>query len=69
MSEFGRKSLQVPLVPRYERYGIRRRAYGNYLVDVLQRVGLHPASQVEELTPRVWKTQFANNFLTSDLAL
>ena len=33
-----------------------------YLVDVLQRVGLHPASQVEELTPRVWKTKFADNF-------
>ena len=27
------------------------------------------ASQVEELTPRVWKTKFADNFLTSDLAL
>ena len=40
-----------------------------YLVDVLQRVGLHPASQVEELTPRVWKTKFADNFLTSDVAL
>ena len=40
-----------------------------YLVDVLQRVGLHPASQVEELTPRVWKTKFADNFLTLDLAL
>ena len=39
------------------------------LVDVLQRVGLHPASQVEELTPRVWKTRFADTFLTSDLAL
>ena len=39
-----------------------------YLVDVLQRVGLHPASQVEELTPRVWKTKFADDFLTSDLA-
>ena len=40
-----------------------------YLVDVLQRVGLHPASQVEELTPRVWKTKFADNVLTSDVAL
>ncbi len=40
----------------------------HYLVDVLQRVGLHPASQVEELTPLVWKTKFADNFLTSDLA-
>ena len=39
----------------------------NYLVDVLQRVGLHPASKVEELTPRVWKTKFGDDFLTSDL--
>jgi len=39
-----------------------------YLVDVLQRVGLHPASQVEDLTPRIWKDKFADNFLTSDLA-
>ena len=39
------------------------------LVDVLQRVGLHLASQVEELIPRVWKTKFADNVLTSDLVL
>ena len=39
-----------------------------YLVDVLQRVGMHPASDVEDLTPRMWKTKFADNFLTSDLA-
>jgi transposase len=38
-----------------------------YLVDVLQRVSQHPASKVEELTPRVWKTKFADNPLTSDL--
>lgn len=38
-----------------------------YLVDVLQRVSLHPASKVEELTPRVWKTRFEGHFLTSDL--
>ena len=38
-----------------------------YLVDVLQRVSLHPASKVEELTPRVWKETFADRFLTSDL--
>ena len=38
-----------------------------YLVDILQRVSQHPASQVEELTPRVWKTKFADNPLTSDL--
>ncbi len=40
----------------------------DYLVDVLQRVGIHPASQVEELTPRVWKERFADNPMRSDLA-
>ncbi len=39
-----------------------------YLVDVLQRVAVHPAKEVEELTPRLWKNKFADNFLTSDLA-
>jgi len=39
----------------------------DYLVDVLQRVSQHPASLVEHLTPRVWKTLFANNPLRSDL--
>lgn len=39
----------------------------DYLVDVLQRVGSHPASRVEELTPRLWKERFADNPLRSDL--
>jgi len=38
-----------------------------YLVDVLQRVSCHPAGEVEALTPRVWKTQFAENPLMSDV--
>lgn len=38
-----------------------------YLVDVLQRISEHPAKRVEELTPRVWKTKFADNPLKSDL--
>ena len=38
-----------------------------YLVDVLQRVGQHPASRVAELTPRLWKSTFADNPLRSDL--
>lgn len=38
-----------------------------YLVDVLQRVGQHPASRVAELTPRLWKQRFADNPLRSDL--
>ena len=38
-----------------------------YLVDVLQRVGQHPAKRVMELTPRVWKMLFAERPLRSDL--
>jgi transposase len=40
----------------------------HYLVDVLKRVSMHPASKVAELTPRIWKEKFGNDFLTSDLA-
>ena len=39
----------------------------DYFVDVLQRVGQHPASKVDELTPRRWKALFAANPLRSDL--
>ncbi len=39
------------------------------LVDVLQRVDLHAASEVAELTPRVWKEKFAEDPFQSDLAL
>ena len=39
----------------------------DYLVDVLQRVGQHPASKVHELTPREWKQRFAANPLRSIL--
>lgn len=38
-----------------------------YLVDVLQRVGEHPAKRVAELTPRLWKRLFADNPLRSDI--
>jgi transposase len=38
-----------------------------YLVDVLQRISLHPARQVEVLTPRLWQEHFAANPLRSDL--
>jgi transposase len=40
-----------------------------YLVDVLQRISEHAASKVIELTPRVWKTMFADHPMKSDLAL
>lgn len=36
-----------------------------YLIDVLQRVSQHPASRVTELTPRLWKTLFADYPLRS----
>jgi len=39
----------------------------DYLVDVLQRVGQHPANRVHELTPRLWKQLFASNPLRSAL--
>ncbi len=38
-----------------------------YLVDVLQRVASHPATEVAELTPRLWKDRFAADPMTSDL--
>jgi len=38
-----------------------------YLVDVLQRVGQHPAARVAELTPRLWKRHFAEHPLRSAL--
>ena len=39
----------------------------DYLVDVLQRVDQHPASSILELTPRLWKENFADDPLRSDL--
>lgn len=36
-----------------------------YLVDVLQRVAIHPASEVETLTPRLWKEHFSTQPLRS----
>jgi transposase len=38
-----------------------------YLVDVLQRIASHPAKQVQELTPRLWKERFAHDPLRSDI--
>ena len=39
----------------------------HYLVDVLQRIDQHPASEAHLLTPRLWKKHFADNPLRSDL--
>lgn len=38
-----------------------------YLTDVLLRVGDHPAKEVQDLTPRLWKEYFAGNPRQSDL--
>jgi transposase len=38
-----------------------------YLVDVLQRVDHHPATDVALLTPRLWKEHFATNSLRSHI--
>jgi transposase len=35
---------------------------------VLQRVSIHPAKEVIDLTPRVWKTKFSQNPMKSDIA-
>ncbi len=40
-----------------------------YLIDVLQRVGIHPAKDVAQLTPRLWKEHFAADPMQSDLML
>jgi hypothetical protein len=39
----------------------------DYFVDVLQRIGQHPAPLVHQLTPRVWKQLFSDKPLRSDL--
>ena len=36
-----------------------------YLVDVLQRVAIHPQSEVADLIPRLWKKRFAGQALPS----
>ena len=38
-----------------------------YLVDVLQRIDRHPAKDIDQLTPRLWKEHFADNPLRSDI--
>ena len=39
-----------------------------WLTDVLLRIDSHPASRVDELTPRCWKELFAHDPMTSDVA-
>jgi transposase len=39
----------------------------DYLGDVLQRVGAHPAARVTELIPRNWQAHFGTNPMRSPL--
>ena len=39
----------------------------DYLVDVLRRIDQHPAANVAQLTPRLWKAHFSQQPLRSDL--
>jgi len=39
----------------------------HYLVDVFQRIDSHPVREVHLLTPRLWKENFSQDRLTSDL--
>ena len=39
-----------------------------YLIDVLQRVAVHPAKEIETLTPRLWKGHHGSDPMRSDLA-
>ena len=38
-----------------------------YMLDVLQRISLHPARNIRGLIPRIWKEKFGANPLKSDL--
>ena len=38
-----------------------------WLVDVLQRVSVHPAKRAAELTPHLWRKYVTNNPMRSDL--
>ena len=38
-----------------------------YVVDVLLRISLHPARNIRDLIPRIWKEKFGANPLKSDL--
>ena len=40
-----------------------------YLVDVLQRISAHLAKRAIELTPRMWKSLFADSPMRSDLGV
>ena len=64
-TEFGARNVGIvnSLLATCQLHGVD---CNTWLVDVLQRIGGHPANRVEELTPRRWKELFADNPMTSD---
>ena len=67
-SELGAKQVGIiqSLVSTCKLHGVNPSIY---LVDVLQRVQVHPNSDIEQLTPRLWKKHFADDPMRSDLEL
>jgi transposase len=66
-TEFGAEQVGIiqSLLVSCKLHGVN---FYDYLVDVLQRISVQPASKVEELTPRVWKNKFALAPMRSDVA-
>lgn len=66
-TEFGAKQVAI-----IQTLLVTCRAHGidpyTYLVDVLQRISVTPNSLIDELTPRIWATKFADKPMRSDLA-
>jgi len=67
---WGREHLEVKLLVELEELALRGGGGDpfTYLVDVLQRISVHPASRAVELTPRKWKARFAHDPMKSILA-
>lgn len=67
-TELGAKQVGIiqSLVSTCKLHGINPYTY---LVDVLQRVQIHPNSEIAQLTPRLWKQRFADNPMRSDIEL
>jgi len=67
-SELGAKQVGIiqSLVSTCKLHGVNPYVY---LVDVLQRIQIHPNNEINQLTPRLWQQHFADDPLRSDLEL
>ena len=67
-TELGARQVGIiqSLISTCKLHGINPHAY---LVDVLQRVQIHPNSDIAQLTPRLWKQHFADDPIKSDIEL